>query len=110
MGAHALKAGLYYERVRYFSGDRGTNWGSFDFSSDTNNPLDTRYAYSNALLGVFRSYQESNTRVETNGRGNTLDWFVQDTWKATRRLTIDYGMRFSWYTPYTDKNNQASSF
>ncbi len=110
LGAHALKAGIYYERVRYFSGDRGTNWGSFDFSSDTNNPLDTRYAYSNALLGVFRSYQESNTRVETNGRGNTLDWFVQDTWKITRRLTLDYGMRFSWYTPYTDKNNQASSF
>src|SRR5262249_2029252 len=73
-------------------------------------PLDTRYAYSNALLGVFRSYQESNTRVETNGRGNTLDWFAQDTWKATRRLTLDYGMRFTWYTPYTDKKNLAASF
>jgi hypothetical protein len=109
-GTHTAKAGMYYERVRYFSGLRGTNWGQFDFSSDTNNPLDTRYAYSNALLGVFRSYQESNTRVETNGRGNTLDWFLQDTWKAGRRLTFDYGIRFSWYTPYTDKKNLASSF
>jgi hypothetical protein len=109
-GVHTLKAGVYYERVRYFSGARGTNSGQFDFSSDTSNPLDTRYAYSNALLGVFKSYQESNTRVETNGRGTTLDWFVQDSWKATRRLTLDLGMRFSSYTPYTDKNNQASSF
>jgi hypothetical protein len=109
-GVHTLKAGVFYERVRYFSGARGTNSGQFDFSSDTSNPLDTRYAYSNALLGVFKSYQESNTRVETNGRGNTLDWFVQDSWKATRRLTLDLGMRFSWYTPYTDKNNEASSF
>src|ERR1051325_1519259 len=109
-GAHTYKAGIYYERVRYFSGGRGTNWGQFDFSSDVNNPLDTRYAYSNALLGIFRSYQESNTRVETNGRGNTVDWFAQDTWKATRRLTLDYGIRFSWYTPYTDTKDQASSF
>jgi len=109
-GVHTLKAGVYYERVRYFSGARGTNSGQFDFSSDTSNPLDTRYAYSNALLGVFRSYQESNTRVETNGRGTTLDWFMQDSWKASRRLTLDLGMRFSYYTPYTDKNNQASSF
>src|SRR5262249_1564145 len=31
-GAHTYKAGIYYERVRYFSGDRGTNWGQFDFS------------------------------------------------------------------------------
>lgn len=108
--SHTFKFGLFYERVRYFGGQWGTNFGSFDFSSDTNNPLDTRYAYSNALIGVFRSYQESNTRVETNGRGNTLDWFAQDTWKITRRLTIDYGMRFTWYTPYTDKNDLAASF
>jgi hypothetical protein len=110
LSAHTLKAGIFYERVRYFSGARGTNSGQFDFSSDTSNPLDTRYAYSNALLGVFRSYQESNTRVETNGRGTTLDWFVQDSWKATRRLTFDLGMRFSWYTPYADTHHQASSF
>src|SRR5262249_14252361 len=49
-------------------------------------------------------------RVETNGRGNTFDWFIQDSWKATSRLTLDYGMRFSWYTPYDDTKNQASSF
>jgi hypothetical protein len=110
VGVHTFKAGIYYERVRYFSGARGTNSGQFDFSSDTNNSLDTRYAYSNALIGVFKSYQESNTRVETNGRGNTLDWFVQDSWKATRRLTLDLGMRFSWYTPYSDKHNTDSSF
>ena len=110
LNVHTVKAGIYYERVRYYSGARGTNWGQFDFSSDSSNPLDTGYAYSNALVGVFRSYQESNTRVETNGRGNTLDWFVQDSWKVTRRLTLDYGMRFSWYTPYSDKHNQDSSF
>ena len=110
VGLHTLKAGIYYERVRYYSGARGTNWGQFDFSSDSSNPLDTGYAYANAIFGVFRSYQESNTRVETNGRGNTLDWFVQDSWKVSRRLTLDLGMRFSWYTPYSDKHNQDSSF
>jgi hypothetical protein len=109
-GPHTLKAGIYYERVRYFSSGNGTNFGSFDFSSDTNNPLNTGYAYSNALMGVFRSYQESNSRVETNGRGNTLEWFVQDSWRVNRKLTLDYGLRFTWYTPYTDKRSQAASF
>ena len=108
--AHTVKAGIFYERVRYFSGARGTNSGQLDFATDTNNPLNTGYAYANAIIGVFRSYQESNTRVETNGRGTTFDWFVQDTWKATRRLTLDFGIRLSYYTPYADKNNQASSF
>jgi len=107
---HTFKAGVFYERVRYFSSGNGTNFGSFDFASDTNNPLNTGYAYSNALMGVFRSYQESNSRVETNGRGNTLEWFLQDSWRVSRRLTLDYGMRFTWYTPYTDARSQAASF
>ena len=109
-GPHTFKAGIYYERVRYFSSGAGTNFGSFDFSSDTNNPLNTGYAYSNALMGVFKSYSESNSRVETNGRGNSLEWFVQDSWHATRKLTFDFGVRFSWYTPYTDARSQAASF
>lgn len=109
-GVHTFKVGVFYERVRYFGGSSGTNSGSFAFASDANNSLDTRYAYSNALLGVFQSYQESNTRVATNGRGNELDWFLQDSWKATRRLTLDYGIRFAWYTPYSDKHNMDSSF
>jgi hypothetical protein len=74
---HTVKTGVYFERVRYFSGGRGTNFGSFDFRSDTNNPLNTGYAYSNALLGVFYSYQESNTRVETNGRGIPSNGFYR---------------------------------
>ena len=107
---HAFKAGVSFERVRYFSSGAGTNFGSFDFTSDANNPLDAGYAYANALVGVFRSYEESNSRVETNGRGYTLEWFVQDSWKVTRRLTLDYGVRITLYRPYTDAKSMAASF
>ena len=32
----------------------GGSWaGDFNFSTDTNNPLDTNYGYANALLGNF---------------------------------------------------------
>lgn len=109
-GQHTYKAGIFFERVRYFSSGNGTNYGSFDFASDRNNPLDTGYAYSNALMGVFRAYQESSSRIETNGRGYTVEWFAQDTWRATRKLTLDYGMRFTWYMPHRDKWNKAASF
>lgn len=107
---HTFKAGIFFERVRYFSSGAGTNFGDFDFTSDSNNPLDTGYAYANALMGVFRSYQESSSRVETNGRGYTLEWFVQDSWRVTRKLTLDYGMRFTLYRPYTDAKSMAASF
>ena len=69
--------------------------GSVDFGRNVNNPLDTGYAYSNAVLGVFNAYTETSSRPFGHYRLNTVEWFVQDNWKATRRLTLDYGMRFS---------------
>lgn len=32
------------------------------------------------------------------------------TWKVTPRLTLDYGLRLSWYQPQYDSSKQASTF
>jgi len=107
---HILKAGIFLERVRYNGAAQGQNFGTFSFQRDSSNPLDSNYAYSNALLGNFYSYQESNSRIAPTGRATTFEWFVQDNWKVTKRLTLDLGVRFSTYGPYGQKNGQAASF
>ena len=109
-GGHTMKAGIFVERVRYNGAAQGLNFGTFDFARDANNPLDSNYAYSNALLGNFKSYQESSTRIAPIGRGTTLEWFLQDSWRATKKLTLDLGVRFSRYTPYAQKDGNAAGF
>src|SRR6185295_5991868 len=54
----------------------------------------------NAMLGVFTSYTEINNYANVKGVGWQSEWYVQDTLKASRRLTLDYGIRFLWYTPW----------
>ena len=63
--------------------------GTFNFNRDANNPLDSNYPYSNAILGIVDAYTESNAHPASKGRFTNVEWFVQDTWKATRRLTVD---------------------
>src|SRR5215475_2363217 len=64
-GKHTFKAGIQYEHVHYLfqqSGSSDSFTGSFVFKNDTQQPLNTGYAYSNALLGYFNSYSESTNR------------------------------------------------
>lgn len=108
-GAHTWKAGFYVERARNYEGATATFAGNLSFARDTNNPLDSNYAYSNAILGNFQSYTESTFRPSGEGRQTLADWFIQDSWKATRRLSLEMGVRFSWFNQwYQDTANSAA--
>ncbi len=103
-GSHSMKAGMYFEQSRNSEGSGGVGagpWaGQFNFQTDTANPGDTNYAYANALLGTFRDYTEIDAYSEVIGKRYIGEAYLQDTWKATRSLTLDYGVRFLWYTPW----------
>jgi hypothetical protein len=103
-GSHSLKSGYYFELSQNSEGKGGVGagpWaGQFNFSTDTSNPGDTNYSYANALLGTFRDYTEIDAFSEVIGKRYVSEFYAQDTWKATPRLTFDYGVRFLWYTPW----------
>ncbi len=94
VGRHALKFGMYIERMRKDEVGGPNTRGSFAFGRDTNNPLDTNYAFSNALLGVFQSYAEGTFRPYSHYRYTQVEWYAQDSWKVSKKLTLDYGLRF----------------
>jgi hypothetical protein len=109
-GAHTLKAGIMIERNYEGANNNGNYAGSISFATDVNNPLNTGYAYANAAVGVFNTYTEASNRVDLRFRQHGVDWFVQDSWKATRRLTLELGVRFHYIVPIYGSTNQLSSF
>ncbi len=108
-GAHSLKFGISGEYQMNSEGPRSNFGGAFAFERNVNNPLDSNYAYSNALLGNFSSYTESSTRTAGVARQALFEWFAQDSWKATRRLTVDFGIRFTWFTPWKVTDGKAAA-
>ena len=81
-----------------------------NFGNDTNNALDTGFGYANAALGVFTQYLQASKFIEGNMLYNNTEFYVQDNWKVTSRLTLDYGMRFMHQQPQYDQFNQMSNF
>jgi hypothetical protein len=110
LGSHTLKFGIAIERHFQGSLNDGTYTGSISFARDVNNPLDTNYAYSNAALGVYSTYTEQLARVILHFRQPSEEWFVQDSWKVNRRLTLDYGVRFHHLGPIYMADNKLSVF
>jgi Carboxypeptidase regulatory-like domain len=109
-GKHELKFGVDLRWVRNNLNYDFYNNGSFffgDFGNFTASPVsedspgsdladfvggywDNYYQFSNAVYGI---------------RTHSLDFFGQDAWKATNRLTLDLGLRYEYNSPQEDPHN-----
>jgi hypothetical protein len=109
-GKHWLKAGVEIQRFwRDFPGG-SSRFGNYAFDVSPLNPLDTNYAYSNAILGTYMQYRETNGIPRQYARAGYYDTFVQDTWKVTSRFTLDFGIRFEYLIPLYLKDNAWAAF
>jgi Carboxypeptidase regulatory-like domain len=98
-GSHNLKTGFYFEYTTRNAARAAAFNGTFNFDRNVNNPLDTNYAFANALLGVVNTYTESNNKLDGHARYRNVEWFVQDNWKVARRFSVDAGVRFYYIEP-----------
>jgi len=113
-GKHTIKMGLYYYKATAFNTPQSPAQANVDYTTslgtNTNFPLDSGDPYANALLGVFNSYTQASQKVATNSVYNTVEGYIQDTWRITPTLTLDYGLRFSYLGPVHDLGQQEEYF
>src|SRR5207249_1304548 len=76
------------------------NWGGYG----TNNE------FGDILTEHFKSFQQGIPNNDGLWRFWNMEWYAQDTWKATRRLTLNYGARWSWMQPWNEARGLADTF
>jgi hypothetical protein len=107
---HTLKAGIYIETSTKRQTATEVNNGRLYFNTDSSNPGDTGWDFSNMLLGNYQTFDQSNTYLKGFYYYRTFEWYVQDNWKVRPNLTLDYGIRFSNLQPWYEQKNNISSF
>ncbi len=127
LGNHTLKAGFNFEyagennfdQISVSSTTPGAtnNQNGFFRFTDTHNslvlngvPNTTTKAVANAAEGLFDTYGEIGQRSYTLYRSTTYEGFLQDQWRATSKMVIEAGIRYSIYNPYYAKWGNQSVF
>lgn len=107
-GNHTIKFGGYFERSGQNDFDQinvsgtpgGTNNQNGRFVFENSTPGGTGAAVGNIAIGLFETYAEIGQRSFTPYRGHMFEWFAQDSWKATPKLRLEYGLRHTIIQPY----------
>jgi hypothetical protein len=104
-GNHSLRTGVMVIRNRKDQNGRSPYDGSVSFNP-TGNPITTGNALADALLGNFYSYTEAAYDPIGRFRYTEPSVFADDTWKVSRKLTIDLGLRYEYMMAmYSTANN-----
>ncbi len=53
--------------------------------------------YAGALLGLVNQYQKTLQNLYMTNREWQFGWYVRDRWQATRKLTLNLGLRYEYY-------------
>jgi hypothetical protein len=108
LGKHLIKMGGLVIRDRVDQNGRPSYTGNVSFNA-SGNPNTTGNALADALLGNFRSYTEASADPVGFFRFTQPEAFIQDSWKVTPKLSIEYGVRYQHLAPiYTQANNMTN--
>ncbi|HEY1648448.1 MAG TPA: carboxypeptidase regulatory-like domain-containing protein [Terracidiphilus sp.] len=104
LGRHNIDAGYHGEVSKIDINNLFEQPGQFNFSSSISGD-----AMASFLFGYLFQFNQASGQF-FNPRGKFQGAYVQDSWKATRRLTLNYGVRYEPFMPWHESQGRMGSF
>src|SRR6202140_5185510 len=107
LGKHTIKTGFQYTWYKIKQNPDLVANGTFSFFGSGSQT--TGNGFADFLLGLpdFYSQQSSPTFYESAANGGI---FAQDSWRIRPNVTINYGLRWDYITPWAEAHNQITTF
>ena len=112
-GRHTLKMGFDWRWERLNVVQPPSPTGSFTFNalgSDLPGTANTGTPFASFLLGQVQLFSIDLQNAPIQERARFQEYFIQDDWKVSDRLTINPGLRYTLNFPSTEINGQTAVF
>lgn len=109
VGQHTLKFGADVRNQRLHQLYFYDISGGYQFYGGGPNDVGFSTLVPNYLLGLPDSFFEGSAGA-VDARSTQFDLFAQDSWKLRSNLTLNYGLRWEFNTPYEDAGRRIQSF
>jgi hypothetical protein len=104
-GSHVFQFGALY-----IAGVKNQNVFTYPGGQFTFNGTRTGDPVADYLLGLPATYHQDSGQRSGSFHYRQGEAYAQDDWRATRRLTVNAGVRWVYFSPNTSSGNQVSSF
>jgi hypothetical protein len=106
-GNHTIRTGF---TSMWMSKTENASAGAASFSFNDNTATGGDPAFANFLLGQAAQYSQPNKDTIPFLKYVNFEFYVQDDWKVTRKLTVNAGIRYSYFPSPTDSKNTLVNF
>ncbi|MDE3186656.1 MAG: TonB-dependent receptor [Acidobacteriota bacterium] len=103
-GKHSFDFGFDFERDQSNIRNTDLENGSFTFTDDT-----TNLAAASFVLGHLRSFSQTSGNY-SDSRQSVVGLYAGDKWKATKRLTLNLGLRWEPQVPMKEIYGRIQQF
>lgn len=104
-GSHSVRFGLALDRRRDTVAQSNAAQGQFNFNGSF-----TGVAMGDALEGLSSGISRNNALVQQSFRSWEPSGYIQDDWHARPSLTINLGVRYDIFTPFTEEHGRISNY
>ena len=113
VGSHNLQFGIYFANAHKNELPQPPTAanGLASFADNANGSINsTGNAYADLLLGNVSNFTQQQAQLKMHNFYKIWEPFVQDDWRVSKRLTLNLGIRFSFFGTYRELNNLAFNF